>query len=282
MEFGYISAEQLPLFSSLLLPDAVRALERGEPLTALGICRDGVACGALAGFAGEGCFHIVSLYVAPDFRRQGGGRTLVKETEAFLRAHSGLTAMDIRYAATEPEHQDLAPFLSAMGFDQEEREEALYAFTLAQAAASPLLSVSGKPSPDVLPFSQIPDAALRAAQKEALLQDVPLPELPLTSPELDRELSRALVKDQRVQAFVVFDRSCGGLLTLSCAWSGQAGPNALMLLLKSVFRRASELYPPETRMVLQAVTSAAGDLTQAILPETAPVSFSYYRTFSQP
>lgn len=282
MEFGYIGGEQLPLFSSLLLPDAVRALQRGEPLTALGICQDGVACGALAGFAGEGCFHIVSLYVAPDFRRQGGGRMLVKETEAFLRAHSDLTAMDIQYAATEPEHQDLAPFLSAMGFAPEDREETLYAFTLAQAAMSPLLSIPGKPSPNVLPFSQIPDAALRAAQKEALLQDVPLPELPLTSPELDRELSHALVKDQRVQAFVVCDHSCGGMPTLSCAWSGQAGPTVLTSLLKSVFRRASELYPPETRAVLQAITPAAAALTRAILPEAASVSFSYYRTFSQP
>ena len=72
MTLGYISIEQLPVFSPFMDPQVVTALKEGEPITALGIVKGETACGALAGYIDEEHFQITSLYVAPAFRRQGG------------------------------------------------------------------------------------------------------------------------------------------------------------------------------------------------------------------
>ena len=59
LQLGCIGEEQMPYFSSLLLPDAVAAIERGEPVTAIGSAQEEVACGALAGYVENGCFQVI-------------------------------------------------------------------------------------------------------------------------------------------------------------------------------------------------------------------------------
>ena len=70
MQLGIIANDDMWAFEPLLLPQAVEALHRGEPLTVMGIMQEDTACGALAGYVADGCFHVVSLYVAPGYRRQ--------------------------------------------------------------------------------------------------------------------------------------------------------------------------------------------------------------------
>ncbi len=283
MEFGYISPETYPVFKSLLLPQAQDARERGEPITLMGVTEDKTACGALGGYLDGGRYQIVSLYVAPEYRRRGFGRCMVEGLKQLLSEFPEAAGIEVNYTATLPEHDTLKPFLSAMGFHQETyQDQNIYFSMLSEAAESPFFMQAGakeekQPSSKsgILPFSQIPDSILAMAERKCRARDRMVPELPLTSPELDREVSHALVRNKEIVAFVTFDHSCCGRLTLSCAWTGNSGPAVLPALLHSVFRKASELYPPDTPLAVQSTNPVAANLIKALLPKAVPISFTY-------
>lgn len=280
MEIGYIGKEQLDTFSTLFLPQIVDAIIKGEPVTALGAVKDKVAVGAVAGYLEDSVYKIISLYVAPDYRRQGVARKLLEKLEEFLLTDKNITAMEINYTVTEQEHSELKPFCEKLGFEEEEQKgETLYTFTLAQAAASPLFKAGEKSNSHILPFRQLSEKLLREAQREAVLLDVPVPEAGLLGGEVDRDLSHALVDEGRIVGCVVFDRSLANLPTLACVWTNKAEAVVLPALLKRAFQSASERYSEETVMAVQAVNPASAALLQNILPQASPFSFTYRRVW---
>jgi GNAT superfamily N-acetyltransferase len=278
MELGYISANNLSAYRSLLLPRAARAIGRGEALTAVGVAEGSLACGALAGFLEDGCFRIVSLYTAPDYRRKGGGRLMLDALADILNGLPGAGAMRADYAATEPEHEILAPFLERMGFAPTDRRgRGVYFFTLGQAAASPLFAGDAPAGANIRPFSRIPNICLAKAGLRAGELGVPMSDATLTGAEIDRDISVALLQDNDVTAFLAFDRSFVGRLTIGGAWAAGAGLMAMPAMLRGAFSRAMDKFPPETEMAAQAVTDIAVRMIHAIVPDARPVSRSYYR-----
>lgn len=273
MELGWIGQESLPVFRSLLLPQVAEAMERKEAVTALGIAADRLAVGALAcHIEGERCV-VDSLYVAPDYRRQGGGRMLLEGLKGLLTGGPAVHGIWIDYTATLPEHEAIGPFLTAMGFSTlEDQEENIYFTTLSHAADSAFFGADGGAEAGVLPFAKIPRIYLSMAGKRALQEGVPLPQDGLDSPEMERDVSTGLVRDKAVQAFVAFDHSCCGHLTLSCAWSGGEGPAVLAGLLKQSYQQAREKYPAHTPLAVQAVTPTAAALIRKLLPGARPIS----------
>ena len=274
MEIGVLTREVLPVFSTLLLPEAAAQLEADEPPLALGLTEDNLACGALAGRMEGDLFAVTSLFVAPDYRRRGGGTMLLRALADVLRADGGVFGVSIAFNCTLPEHETLCAFLAARGFaEQDDHGENIYLTTVGEALASPFFA-SRSAGGAVRRFSELPDAALRAAERDALRAGAPLPKTPLVSESIDRELSAALVENGGVKALAVFDRSCG-CLTLACAWSGTAGPAALPKLLRASAARLAEVHAADEPFAVQAVTQEAARLVQALLPGAKPISRYY-------
>jgi GNAT superfamily N-acetyltransferase len=277
MEIGYISANNLSVYRSLLLPQAARAIEQGEALTAVGVTEGRLACGALAGFLEDGCFQIVSLYMAPDHRRKGGGRLMLDALADILNDLPGAGAMRADYAVTEPEHDALAPFFERMGFAPiDRRGQDVYFFTLGQAAASPLFAGDASVSANIRAFSQIPNIYLAQADFRARELGVPMSEATLISAGIDRDISVAVLQDKNVTAFLAFDRSVGGRLTIGSAWAG-AGPMVMPAMLRCAFSLAMSKFPSETEMAAQAVSGVVARIIRGIIPDARPVSRSCYR-----
>ena len=278
MELGYIATQQLPVFRSLLLPNVVQAMERGEPVTAIGLIEDGIACGAAAGYPQNGRFQIVSFYVAPDYQRRGGGRMMMDYLTCLVSDFPGISGLEMSFTKTLPAHDSLDPFLTKMGFLLTDgKDENIYLTSLGQVAQSPFFAVKNPPSPQLLPFSQVPRLLLSSIDKELRHKGVPLPKLPLTSPELEQEVSCALIKNNEIQSFLAFERSDKGELILSFAWAGTAGPAGMPPLLRRAFHTANSLYPPETPVVMQAINIKSARLLQVLLPDAMPISFTYHR-----
>ncbi len=276
LQLGCIGEEQMPYFSSLLLPDAVAAIERGEPVTAIGIAQEEVACGALAGYVENGCFQVISLYVAPDYRHLGGARLMISQLEELLMEESDIWSMEISFTETGQEEESLAPFLASMGFvAEDDRGQNIYTFTLEEVTQAKALSRPAGKSLKIRPFSKLSEDMLRAAQKRGIALGSPLPERTLLSEQLDRELSHAFIKDGRVEAYAAVDDSCCGVLTLCGLWVGDPSPVVLYSLLKTVIGRAAELYPPQTRVAVQAVNNQSLKLIRGLAPGAKKVSFTY-------
>ncbi len=280
MEFGMIDAADAGAFEPLLLPQAVEALQRGEPLTVMGIMQEDTACGALAGYVSDGCFHLISLYVAPDYRRQGGARRMLRELETLLRDEPTIGAVDIEFTTAEPDNETLLPFLEALQFmPEDDGGKNIYTFTLGQLKTVKQPKAVNEKDGRVRAFSQLSEDLLRAAQKRSVALGTPQPEQTLTSPQLERELSYAVVKNGRIEAYAAVDHSCCGALTLCALWVGDTNRMLLNTLLKTVIARAQETYSPQTMVAMQTVNDQSLRLLQRLAPDARKVSYTYRRTF---
>lgn len=142
MEIGYLTPRNLSVFRPLLLPETARALEQGEPLAALGLTEGRVALGAAAGYLTSRRFRVTSFYVAPDYRCRGGGRLLIEKLVRLCRHRAD--SLELRFTATEEEHNALPPFLESMGFlEEDDHGENLYQVKLEQAARADFFSARG-------------------------------------------------------------------------------------------------------------------------------------------
>lgn len=280
MEFGMIDAADAGAFEPLLLPQAVEALQRGEPLTVMGIMQEDTACGALAGYVSDGCFHLISLYVAPDYRRQGGARRMLRELETLLWDEPDIGAMEVTFTTAEADNETLLPFLETLQFLQEDDGgKNIYTFTLGQLKTVKQPKAVNEKDGRVRAFSQLSEDLLRAAQKRSVALGTPQPEQTLTSPQLERELSYAVVKNGRIEAYAAVDHSCCGALTLCALWIGDTDRMLLNTLLKTVIARAQETYPPQTMVAMQTVNDQSLRLLQRLAPDARKVSYTYRRTF---
>lgn len=282
MQLGIIADDDMWAFEPLLLPQAVEALHRGEPLTVMGIMQADTACGALAGYVADGCFHLISLYVAPDYRRQGGARRMLRELETLLWDEPDIGAMEIEFTTAEADNETLLPFLQTLQFMQEDDGgRNIYTFTLGQLkpVSLPKSSKDQEREGRIRSFAQLSEDVLRAAQKRSIALGTPQPEQTLTSPQLERELSYAVVKNGRIEAYAAVDHSCCGALTLCALWIGDTNRMLLNTLLKTVIARAQETYPPQTMVAMQTVNDQSLRLIRKLAPQARKVSYTYRRTF---
>ncbi len=276
LEVGIISAEELPLFGSLLLPEMEQAIAQGEPYTALGISADEVACGALAGYEDGGCFYLTSFYVAPEYRKRGIATALLRALERLLMQIGEVYALELRFTTTEPEHEELRGFLEHNGFlQQDDRGQTIWTFSLEQFVASKLFQKEVKASRDVCAFSELSEDMLHAMQKKGVAMEAPLPEQTMTGADVERTISHAFIREGRPEAYVVFDHSCGGMLTLCALWIGEAGPSALYTMLRQAFQKAKECYPMETKIAVEAVNAKSARLVHALVPDAERMSYTY-------
>ena len=275
LQVGWISRESQNIFGDLLLEDIRKALERGEPITTLGLTDGMRACGAAAAWLRQGgTLEIQSLYVAPDYRRQGGGRLLV-DTLCSL-AQGRCQSVSIRYICTQPDHELLAPFLTALGFAPDESRENLYQITLEQLARTPFFSGRSSAENSCTPFGQVPRYSLTAAYQKAAGQGMNYLEVPLTHPSVDSQVSVAILQGNTVRSFLALMPTAPGRIRL--AWMQSSRPQDVPALLRGSFARLQAKYPLETVLTIQAVTPAAHALIDRLLPGARPISRFYWRS----
>ena len=272
MEIGWIAREELPPFRSMLLPGAAAELEQGRPLTALGVSREGTACGATAAWLREdGTLEIQSLYVAPDYRRQGAGRLLVDTLCQTARGRC--QAISLSYTHTHPDHDTLPPFLAAMGFAPEKEEGNVYRITLEALARTPFLTAGGA-APGLHPFEQVPKGYLTMAYKKALLAGEDYLDTRLDDLSVDQRVSVAVIEGGSVRSFAAFTAAPG---QVTLAWLRSGCAQDVPLLLRGAFARLRQHYPPDTVLTIQAAHPAASALVTTLIPQAQPISHTYVR-----
>lgn len=106
----------------------------GGNIVKLGVIEDDTACGAAAFFIKGSVAELISLYVAPDFRRRGAASMLLRTFEEQLRG----TGIDLMLASTLPTEQGLGKLLDRGGFVQLEGSD-VYSFSFSEIKDLPAL-----------------------------------------------------------------------------------------------------------------------------------------------
>ena len=267
MKLSAIGSATLPVYETLLVPEVFQLLQSGEIQVALGLVDGNTACGALAGYVSGGAFHLASLFVAPDFRGQGGGRLLLKGLCAALPP--SVEEVQVRYCVTTSEHELLQGFLNHLGFTHLETPSPVHRASLAEITAAPFFAHKAKPQGPI-PFRDIPAYAVKAAGRRLAVAG-PIPfDQPLHLHQLDGDASVGLLHNGELTSFAVVDHSFGGSPTLSYLYS--SAPTDPPLLLRAALQNAVEKYPPEEFFYFQPTTATSAAMVTTLLPECEVVS----------
>lgn len=273
MKIGVLPPGDPGVFRSLLLPEVAAALTAQEPLTAFGLTQDDLAIGAAAGYLEGNTFLILSFYIAPDYRRCGGGRLLMETLAKALRGEA--SRITLSFTATEPEQEALLPFLDALGFLQEaDRGETIYLTSLNKISETPFFTAGEKTGG--IPFSDLTEQQLSAATKAAQLALAPMPQDGFQAKSVEREISMAYIKEGNLLAYIIFETTWEDGLTLSALWSGAENLAILPVLLRTAAARVQKKYPPQTKLILQAVNPASAALIRHLLPGAKNISYTYH------
>lgn len=274
MKVGLIPRGEPGAFRQLLLPEAADALAAGEPVIAAGLTKGDTALGAAAGWLDENRFQIISLYVAPEYRRRGGGRMLMRW---LMNVAEDVSAgVEVSFCVEQEDHRTLIPFLEAMGFGQrEDFGGQVYLTTVADAAKEKFFAAGGAKTG--IAFSQLGDGVLNLAQKKAVLAGDETPEGGLLWSCVDRDVSVAALQGTEVCAYVAVDTSWPGGLTLSAMRTDSKKPAVMAGLLRGCVEKMEQKYPPQTPLAIPTAGRAQAALVQGLFPGAEPVSRTYYR-----
>ena len=266
-----------PFFSQ----EVVDALNKGLPLTAFVAVKDSEAMGAVAGAIDGHIFEIWSIYVDPQYRRQGAGTVLINALEELLESvtedKTVVAGMPIRvrYTSLTEDNRALRPFFLKLGFVEDPIPHPMYYVgylddikSRDKISSRSLTRVSG-----IVPFSQTEDKLLRLASNVSAQQGYPMPEGGLLSGSVNRELSFCIVREGKIGAYVTVEEIDEDLVEVSALWSGLENPVELLSMLIILIDALRKKYSPETRVAMLATNDRADKLVDYLFRYVEPRSF---------
>ena len=127
--------------------------ENAENMIRLGVIEDDTACGAAAFRIGRRGAELVSLYVAPEFRRRGAAQSML-DTFLELGGEVGLTSLMTVYMR---DNAEMRAFLDKNGFLQLDSSESYFFLTqdVLQSGKLTKIASSGIPG-NCVPVDKLP------------------------------------------------------------------------------------------------------------------------------
>lgn len=272
---GAITLENLKWFEPLMTHTAAELIKEGAPVYAVGVAeeRTGTACGALVGYMYRGQFRLVSIFVSPGYRRCGYGNLLIGELVETCRENG--IGIEASFSGTDSETEALAQFLEYWFFRQERQAQGeIYEITLGEALTSGYNKKSS--SAHVRRLEECPDRMLREISKTVYESGNPVPEGGFSSPSLDRQISAVYEQEGKIKAYLLFDHSLEGRLTLCALCSLDENPVALAEMIFAAMAFCREKYSETTKFYMQSTNVISKKLILKVFPNAREVSHTYY------
>lgn len=236
-----LDRRELPGFRSYLLLETIAALERQDPdVLALGAVVGHSSCGAVsARLSRDGMAELTGLFVDGAARRQGVGGRLLDDLKRRLE-EIGVDGLSADYVLREEELAAMDGLLSSRGFYSEGTRSRVFAAHSGQfhddKRLGPCFSPKYCAAPGVFPLSEAPEAALAELEEAENMPDY-LSWSRLLGRYLP-DLSVALLREGRVEAYLLAGESGDGGCVLMAAVSRKgAPPTAFLSLLKELLNR---------------------------------------------
>ena len=271
----YVEPENPGAFEQLMLPSVVKRLERGDNFPIIGLLSENVAVGAIVLYAKQGRIEILSLYVAPKYRRQGGGNILLQTAE--LLADKLGCRMFARFTVVDEETEILEKVLSSYGFKlRNDKEARTYMVTLSECEEEESIK-NEEHDKSLAFFSDLTDAKLKSFNKVAEAKDAFLPKGGFLGKNLNRELSAVYQAKGGVGGFITVENiSYKDGIRISAAYNDDDNPMIMMWLLKAVLSKALLTYDDKTPLLIDVTGETADKYVRYLLPEAEVISRTYY------
>ena len=272
---GAITPENLEWFEPLMTQAAAELIKEGAPVYAVGVTEEQTktACGALVGYVMGGCFRLISLFVSPEYRRCGYGNLLIGELVETCREEG--IGIEVSFTGADAETEALAEFLEFWFFRKEKQAQGeIYEITLEEALQSAYNKESG--AAHVRCLEECQEHMVRELSKRAYDSDVPVPEGGFFAASIDRQISVVYERDNRITAYLLFDHSLGGRLTLCALCSFEKNPIALAEMIFAAMALCRKKYPADTKFYMQAINETSENLIHKVFPGAKAVSHTYY------
>lgn len=264
MEFVTVNFELQQAFSPLLSEEVAQDLVSDPDVMALGAVEGKRPCGVLVFALEETQLRLLWLCTAEEMRGRGVARALVRQLVkcAARDPEAGRLFADV------PDSSPLDPvflLLLSEGWIPSSFQLSAYTCTLAQLAEQEFWR-KNMGEAGVTPVSQLPKVMLK--EYSALLDGgeggAPV-QLPLRAEDYEPDVSLGYVSEGKLQACALFTYQ-DGQLVLSYAQAQPSAKSGIAKLFYAAGKRALAKYPPETRLSFAAVTPAARQLAEKLLP----------------
>jgi GNAT superfamily N-acetyltransferase len=250
------------------------ALERinGELLGLCAMADGAMVALALAECLSDGGAQLISLMVAPAWRRRGIGTGLLRRLQPFLRSE-GIAQLEVRYAVTGLTGVAFEPILARLGWQAPQIDRWLFEGRSSQLAAIGWAERhSLQPPYGLVPWGQLSDRQRRAVAALGLQVLGPGPDLEELQP--DPQLSLALLHHGEPVGWLLVRRTGLESVRYDSFFVAPAhrGRGRALALLHGGFRRQHAAAIPTTRAVIASDNAALerllrrhlGDHLQAI------------------
>ena len=255
----------------LLTAEAVESIKSGEAfgmaLVEVGEVR-AAACARLLP-ENEAVLEILSLYVAPAFRRRALGGMLLELLEETMNATDG----GLRWvtAAFLPGTEGVEPLLTKAGFRMEQDEQVIsWQLPVADLAGSPLLTrpASVPAGCSLHTLEELPDYCLRQLVQELTENGVN----DLTAAEMRQALQNSsyILLDQKNQpkACAIFSKAGEDGVYLSQFFTTAGNAAAAMAVLQAGGKALLAQLPGETVLEIPTLTASSARLVQKLIPSS--------------
>ena len=271
MKVVSLPKEQAMNAAGLMDPEVTRILAKGLPVTVL-LALDGHrAVGALGGAINNKVFDIVSLFVEPESRRKGAGRSLINTLTGLLKDSD--TMIRAQFNIENEENRTLESFFPALGF---ERETVDYPAYYAVNVEELLDSVEGvDKNSDIKSFAEIPGAVLRRTSNKSIDAGLPVPEGGLLGAGVDPEVSSLSIREDNVEAYVAAEYGKDQMVKIPAMWSSLSDPRKMLAMLFNTTNALKDKYPPKTKVAALAISPASQRVIRYMFNDNETISRSF-------
>jgi GNAT superfamily N-acetyltransferase len=269
-----IGPEEADHAAPLLTTEAVEYIKAGEAF-GMALVEDGearaAACARLLP-ENETILELISLYVAPAFRRRNLGGTLLMELlEETMEATDGSIQWVVSTFA--PALEGVEALLSKAGFQMEQVEQAAtWQVSVAELMNSELLNsnVSIPAGYTLHSLEELSDYSVRQlvlTLKENWIDD-------LTAAEMRQALQKAsyVLLDHKSQpvACAVFSAQSENSICLSQFFTAGGNAASAMAVLRAAAQALSAQFPGDTQLEIPTLTASSASLVKRLLPSSRP------------
>ncbi len=275
MKITAITKDNLEYFKGFISSEDAKFIKEDLKILPIGLVADdldgkeNMAAGAICCRPDDFILKITSFYVSPEYRKRGAGKFLIDEAKRIFAEED--MEFNIEFLAIGKEQEMLIDFLEAYGFVQSEPECEIYLAKVSDLGESKVGDREG----DGQPFTSIKSKLFDEVEKKASKKGILLPSKGMKSELIDDDISVGIVKDNKLESFVIFEKISPNTILLSSAYAKDNSPAIMLHMLEKCSELISKKYPGDTSILVQAVEDTADDLLEKIFDDVKDVSISY-------